>query len=266
MSQPLVSIIMGAYNEEKTLSKCIDSIFAQTYSNWEFIVCNDCSQDHTEEILNEYAIKDSRIRVLNNDKNLRLAESLNRCLEVANGKYIARMDADDISLPKRIEAQIEYLESHSEIDCVGCGMIVFDENGERGIRRYPKIVRKEVLLKMTPFAHPTIMMRKEVYDELNGYTVAKDTMRAEDIDLWIRFFEKGFKGYNIPDVYYKYHESKEDLKKRSLKAAIGTAKVYLKGYKILHFKKYFYLCALRPIVSAMLPNSIMNFYHNKKMC
>ena len=90
MEKPLVSVIMGVYNEEKTICQCIDSILNQTYTNWEFIICNDCSKDRTLGLLKEYAEKDSRIIVLNNDKNLRLAASLNKCLVVAKGKYGCR--------------------------------------------------------------------------------------------------------------------------------------------------------------------------------
>ena len=135
MSTPLVSIIMGAYNCENTIYDCMESILKQTYENWEFIICDDCSSDHTLEILKKYEKNDKRIHILHNEKNMRLAASLNRCLEVAHGKYVARMDADDISMPDRLEKQVEFLESHSEYDVTGCNRMVFDENGDKGIRK-----------------------------------------------------------------------------------------------------------------------------------
>ena len=110
MSTPLVSIIMGAYNCENTIYDCMESILKQTYENWEFIICDDCSSDHTLEILKKYEKNDKRIHILHNEKNMRLAASLNRCLEVAHGKYVARMDADDISMPDRLEKQVEFLQ------------------------------------------------------------------------------------------------------------------------------------------------------------
>ena len=264
MQEPFVSIIMGVYNEENNLEKCIDSILRQTYTNWEFIICNDCSKDGTQDILNEYTRKDKRIRVLNNNENSGLASALNNCLAVAGGEYIARMDADDISLPERLEVQVAYMEAHPEIDCVGCNRILFDETGNRGIFLAIEYPDKRILLKATPFAHPTIMMKKCVYDELGGYTVSKDTTRAEDLDLWIRFYAKGYKGYNLQFPLYKYHVSREDYKKRSFKAAVQTSKVYMRGYEILNFPWYSRIYALKPIISALLPNSFMYKYHKSK--
>lgn len=265
MNNPLVSIIMGVFNEEKTLCRCIDSIINQTYENWEFIICNDCSSDNTLEILNKYAKNDNRIKILNNEKNLKLAASLNKCLAISKGIYIARMDADDESLPERLEKQVLYLETHPDIDCVGCNRIIFDENGDIGIRISVMYPTKNILKNNTPFAHPTVMMRKKVYDKLGGYTVRKDTMRAEDLDLWISFFAQDFKGYNIQNVLYRYRESLEDLNKRSLKAAIETSKVYIRGYKLLGFSTVTYLYALKPIISAMIPKPIMKFYLKMKL-
>lgn len=160
MGQPLVSIIMGAYNCEATIDKCVESILQQTYKNWQFIICDDFSSDNTFDILKKYEGKDSRIIILHNECNKRLAASLNNCLKVAKGKYIARMDADDESLPQRLEHQIEFLETHPEYDVVGCNRIVFDNNGNRGIRKCEEFPVKELLIKDTPFAHPTIVMRK----------------------------------------------------------------------------------------------------------
>ena len=264
MKEPLVSIIMGVYNEEKNVSKCIESILNQSYENWELIICDDCSKDRTKEIIDNYSIIDNRIIVISNEKNLRLAASLNRCLKKARGKYIARMDADDECIPDRILIQVEFLENNKDIDCVGCNRIVFDDDGDIGIRTIDEIPKKETLLLTTPFAHPTIMMRKEVYDYLGGYRTSKETMRAEDLDLWFRFFANGFKGYNIQKCLYRYHESENDIKKRNIKAAIGTTKVFINGYKLLGFPLYKYPFALKPIITSLLPNRFVKKYHKRK--
>lgn len=265
MDNPLVSIIMGVYNEEKTIAKCIDSIINQTYTNWEFIICNDCSNDRTLEIISEYAKKDNRIKVISNKQNKRLAASLNECLKIAKGKYIARMDADDECLPKRLEVEVNFLEKHKTIDLVGCNRIIFDEQGEYGIRKSIEHPTKNILIKGSPFAHPTIMAKKEVYDVLGGYTVDKSTMRAEDIDLWIRFFAKGYKGYNIQKVLYRYREGRNDLYKRSIKAAIETMKVYWKGYKILDIPIYKRIWVLKPFIAAVVPKVIMEKYYRNRL-
>ena len=254
---------MGAYNEEKNIAKCIKSIIAQTYINWEFIICNDCSKDKTKDILESFCLEDKRIIVLNNEKNMRLAASLNRCLEAAKGKYIARMDADDESLPERLEKQVQYLEEHHDIDCVGTARIIFDETGDIGVRIGNEHPKKDDLLFTTPFAHPTIMMKASVYKALGGYTVSRKTMRAEDLDLWFRFYGKGYKGYNIQTPLYRYKEGVEDFSKRSLKAGIETSKVFWDGYKIIGVKWYKRVLAVKPIIAALIPNRLMHTYHKK---
>lgn len=265
MTEPLVSIIMGVYNGQDTLKECINSIVAQTYQNWEFIICNDCSSDETLHILEEFQKKEDRIIILNNSKNLRLAASLNKCLQVAKGKYIARMDADDESLPDRLKKQVLFLEKHPEYDVVGCNRIVFDENGIRGIRINPEYPDKSILFKDTPFAHPTIMMKRSVYNALGGYSISRETMRAEDLELWFRFFEHGFRGYNLQEVLYKYREGKEELKKRTVVAGIQTAKVFWNGYKRLKFPYFKRIWAVKPIVAAVIPDFIMMKYYDRTM-
>lgn len=260
---PLVSVIMGAYHCAGTLGKCIESIMNQTYTNWEFIICDDCSTDETMAVLQEYQKSDSRIIVLHNEKNSGLAASLNRCLEYANGKYVARMDADDESLPRRLEKQVAFLEEHAEYDVVGCARIIFDESGDVGLRKGRAEPQIKDLLTDTPFAHPTILMRKSVYDELNGYCVSRLTMRAEDLELWFRFFENGHKGCNLPDPLYRYHESVSDYKKRGIAAGWNTAKVFVNGYKRLGVPLYKFPLALKPLISALVPNKLNYLYHNK---
>lgn len=265
MSEPLVSIIMGVYNAKDTIEYCIDSILSQTYSNWEFVICDDCSTDETYSILEKYAKQDARIKILRNDKNSRLAASLNRCLSVASGKYIARMDADDASLPERLKKQVEYLEAHPEIDLVGCARIIFDENGEQGIRRGIEYPNRESLLTDSPFAHPTIMMKKSGYDALGGYNVSAQTMRAEDLDLWFRFFAAGYTGYNMDEPLYLYREGVEDMGKRTLKAGIGIAKVFWQGYALLGYPYRKRIWALKPIIASLVPRKLMHHHHLRKL-
>lgn len=117
----------------------------------------------------------------------------------------------------------------------------------------------------TPFAHPTIMMRKKVYDALGGYRVGHKNMRAEDLDLWIRFFEAGYKGYNIQEVLYRYHESRDDLYKRSVKVAIHTMAAFWYGYRVLNVPFYKRIWVLKPLVAALIPKWIMEKYHRIRL-
>ncbi len=265
MSKPKVSVIMGIYNGEKTMRRAIDSIIEQTFTDWELVVCDDCSTDKTLEILSEYAEKDERIKVVRNEKNLRLAATLNHCLKEAKGEYIARMDADDICLPERFEKQVKYLDVHPEMAVVGTGCIIFDENGDKLVRgigcEYPL---KKVVNKSTPFMHVTIMMRKSAYDLLEGYRVCPETMRAEDLDLWYRFRMAKLDGYVIQEPLVKVCEALEDFKRRTVKAAWGMVKINKKYHRLLKipFKYRWYI--YKPLISALLPNRLMAWYHKKK--
>lgn len=264
MSDKLVSIIMGVYNCENCIQRCVDSILAQTYTNWELIICDDCSTDNSLEICRELAKKDERIIVIKNEKNSKLAYSLNHCLKYAKGEYIARMDDDDISYPNRLQTEVDFLDTHPEYDVVGSATEVSDGEKTVSIR----VSRKEIPTKEDLYfgpchMHPTIMVRKAAYDKLNGYTVCKRTNRGQDWDLWFRFYAMGMKGYNLKTPLLQYHESPDDFKKRSLKTAIMYTKTALFGYKLLKYPFYKYVYAFKPIISAIIPKEIMNAYHRK---
>ena len=239
MEQEKVSVIMGIYNCERTLHEAIDSIIAQTYTEWELIMCDDCSTDNTFEIAKEYQKQHpDKIIVIRNNKNMRLAYTLNHCLEYATGRYVARMDGDDISLPERFEKQVLYLQTHPDIQLVGTAMQQFNENdGNIRIIYKPEHTDKWTLHKQIPFHHATIMTYKYVYDALGGYTVAERTNRGQDYDLWFRFFAADFTGDNIQEALYLVREDLNAIKRRTLKGrmlAFQTTKI---GYKMLGYPR-----------------------------
>lgn len=256
---------MGVYNCEDTIEESINSILSQTYNDWELIICDDCSQDSTYHIVEK--IKDQnpqKIVLIRNKENMKLAASLNHCLQYAKGNYIARMDGDDISLPERFEKQVNYLELHPEIDLVGTLMIPFDENGERVVRKKTEKPDKYILRRETPFNHATIMARRKVFDILRGYTVSSRTNRGQDVDLWFRFYKAGFTGINIQEGLYKVRESNNDFKRRSLKAGWNVSKTLLWGFRLLDYPYKYYPYILKPIIASILPNKIMIKYHKLK--
>lgn len=261
MIQPLVSIIMGVYNNQNTIDKCIRSIVNQTFKNWEFIICNDGSTDSTIDILYKWEQKDKRIHILSNERNLKLSATLNRCLAVAKGKYIARMDADDESVSERLAKQVDFLEKNQSYDVVGTCAFVTDGDKITEVRYVHENPLIKNLLFNVPFMHPTIMMKKTVYDNLGGYTVSKRTIRAQDQDLWFRFFAKGYKGYNLQEPLLIYHESKEDLKKKTWKTTVANLETNFYGYRLLKVPIYYYPLALRPLLSYVVPQSMIKNYH-----
>lgn len=264
MSTPKVSIIMATYNGEKTLAKSLDSIIAQTFTDWEFVICDDCSTDCTNKILQEYAGKDTRFKILRNETNSKLAYSLNKCLENCSGEYIARMDDDDESLPQRLETQVKFLQEHSEYVVVGSAALISDGNkilGKRIPKEYP--TQNDVLRGPT-FMHPTIMMRKCAYDKLDGYTVSSRTQRGQDWDLWFKFYAAGMKGYNIQDPLYIYRENSAAYKKRTLRTALMYSSTAFHGFQAIKAPFYKYILILKPIIAALTPRAALNWIHIKK--
>ena len=259
---PKVSVIMATYNCEQTLKQSIDSIIQQTFKDWEFIICDDCSTDGTVSILYEYANRfPSQFKILENKANSKLSYSLNKCLKVSNGEYIARMDGDDISLNNRLEKQVSFLDCNQSYSVVGTAMIPFDEHGDKPIRYAKEIPEPNDMIDRPPFFHATIMMRKSAYDIVGGYTVSKRTIRAQDYDMWFRFFELGLKGYNLQEGLYRVLEDDAAMKRRSIKTRAYEVQTKLLGYKKLHYPWYVYPRALKPIIAALIPSGLMQKYH-----
>lgn len=251
----LISVIMSVYNCADTLRDAIDSILAQTYTNWEFVICNDCSTDNTFAICQSYAKKyPDKFVLVQNDVNRKLAYSLNHCLEHASGKFVARMDGDDRSHPDRFEKQVKYLIEHPEIDLVGCAAQRFNENGLNDIYYMDEHPDRYSLYRKVPFGHAMIMTYKRVYDALDGYVVAKRTERGQDYDLWFRFFHKGFQGANLQEALYDVREDDNAIRRRTFKVRWRTYQTTRMGYKLLNYPiRWRILAFLSVVAKSMTP-------------
>lgn len=264
-NQPKVSIIMGIYNCESTLGESIESILNQTYTNWELIMCDDCSKDNTFNVAKEYANKyPDKIKLIRNEKNLTLGPTLNRCIDLVEGKYIARQDGDDLSINNRLCKQIEFLENNTQFDLVSSAMSIFDENGEYGIRKLKSEPIGKDLMKGSVFAHATVVMKSEVMKNLNGYSDEIVKKQVEDYDLWFRFFEKGYRGYCLDEVLYMVREDRDAYKRKSIKRRINEIRVMIQGCKRLKLPLINYIMIAKPIVAAITPQKLLMKYHRKK--
>lgn len=263
--QKKVSIIMGIYNCADTLEEAIESILKQTYQDWELIMCDDGSQDNTYKIAETFSEKYENIIVFQNEKNMGLNYTLNRCLEKANGEYIARMDGDDLSLPTRLEKEVIFLDQHKEYAIVSTNMIYFDENGEWGKSNMLEFPQKEDLVKATPFCHAPCMVRKEAYEKVNGYSVDKKLLRMEDYHLWIKMYSEGYKGYNIEEPLYRMQDDSAAIKRRTFKSRINEAYVKYLAIKMLNLSKKNIIFIFRPIILGLCPNFVYEKLHKKKL-
>lgn len=204
MNSPLVSVLMPAYNAEKYIGEAIESILNQSYKNLELIIIDDCSIDNTWNVIQEYSKKDKRIQLVKNRNNLKLSKTLNKGINLARGIFIARMDADDVSLPKRLELQVNYLLKNTEVGIVGGVMEITDINGcITGKREYPKndkLIRRNMFF-YSPFSHPLIMIRASVLKLSGLYDPSYNP--AEDYELYFRI---GLytKFANLPSTLLRY--------------------------------------------------------------
>lgn len=254
-----VSIIMSVYNDEKYLKDAILSILQQSFRDFEFIICNDCSEDKCDEIIKEFMEKDDRIIYFKNDNNLGLAKSLNKCLEKATGKYVARMDSDDYSLEDRLEKQVAFLDENSWCAVLGGQMVYMDSKNQINCSEkssYPINISKSDVIKQVNIAHPTAMIRKEVIDKVGGYTVGNLTHRAEDYDLWCKITEKGYQLHNLSDVVLKYRQDATTIKKRKYRYRIEEFRIKNYWRKRMGYSFYYIAFAIKPLLVGMLPKYV----------
>lgn len=190
MKTPLVSVIMSVYNTEQYLAFAIESILAQSYSDFEFIIISDGSTDKSYNVIKKFAAKDKRISIINRAANKGLIASLNEGLDAARGNFIARQDADDISLPERLHLQVEYLQNHPEIGLLGTNIAVINEKGDKVSRKIANVnfLTTPDDLKLAEvfsnqFAHGSIMVRASLVKKLRYDNAFK---HAEDFELWSR--------------------------------------------------------------------------------
>jgi glycosyltransferase involved in cell wall biosynthesis len=208
----LISVVMPVFNAEKFLAYAIESILNQTYPDFEFIIIDDGSTDDSLEIINKYEKQDDRIKVIINNGNIGLAKSLNKGIELAKGKYIARMDADDISLPERFEKQISFLENNPSIGVLGTSFKLID--GKNIVQRKIDVFSDSHLIRWGMFfkcqmAHPSVMMRNSIFKDL-GIRYEESLSSASDYDLWFQILSH-YDMANLSTSYFLYRIHKNRI-------------------------------------------------------
>lgn len=251
-NSPLISVIMPVYNAGRYLKQAIRSILNQSYSNFEFIIINDASTDNSLRIINSF--KDRRINIINLHKNVGVAKALNIGLNISQGKYIARMDADDVSLPERLNILRNYLDTHPKTGIVGSWAVEIDQTGKTvsAVNTLTSDAQiKRQMIYHNPLIHPTVMFRSGLtytygnYDEkLNG---------AEDWDLWLRW-GRYTQISNLPQVLLKYRRYHESVSAKRIKyIEIANIKLIIKAITKYKYSKKYIWYAVKTIVSFLIP-------------
>lgn len=225
--QNFVSVIIPAYNSAEVVGEAIESILGQTYSNFELIIIDDCSTDDTWAVVSEYKQRDGRIRAYKNDINLGIGGNRARGIELAKGRYICWQDADDISLPDRVELQARCLDDNPEVGVVGGFLEFFGKDTRPSVRKYaPKDVDlRRAIFRYNPIAQPASMFRKECYDKVGSYDPSYRF--SEDLEM---FFRVGavYEFANVQRVVLKYRQDQKSLTHANLrKMEWATIKIRL---------------------------------------
>lgn len=256
---PKVSIVMAEYNTKpQYFHECMKSILGQGFADYELIIVDDRGRNDLNELLNAYS--DDRIIVLHNAKNLGFAESLNRGLAISRGKYILRMDTDDIMLPNRIEKQVSFMDNHPEYALVGGRALVFDGDKEYGVRGKSGRIKKNDFAFGNNFLHPTLIIRKDALARIGYYP---NYQRVEDVAMEMALYVAGYVGYNMPDILIKYREQADSYKKRKFRYRIESFKMRKRYYKLLEFPLYLRIRAFSPLIHGLVPSYLMRVYHEK---
>ena len=259
---PKISVIMPVYNTEKYVWEAIESILIQSFKDFEFIIVDDCSIDKSYEICKEYADRDDRIKLFRNEKNLWVVKTRNRLFENISQetKYIAILDADDVSIIYRLEKEFQFLESNLDYSVVGSNLIIIDEEWEViWTRIYPKNNTEvwKIISRKSPLAQPSVMIRKSSLAKVGTYN--EEFERCQDYELWFRFYDEWFKLWNIQDALLRYRVFSEQGKSKYLKLSIrNTIKIQ---EKYIYTKKYFNVFNIIHLylekLLLILPNSLI---------
>ncbi len=265
---PKISVLMGVYNCRDTIKESIDSIINQTFTDWELVICDDGSTDDTVSLVEEYKeVLGDKLVIIKHQKNMGLNCTLNDCLNVAKGEFVARMDGDDISLPNRFERELLEFQKEPDISVVSCPMIYFDEeNGDYYCGRVHNVYpNKKNLVYGTVHSHAPCMVKTDVMRAVGGYTVDKKLLRVEDWNLWLKVYAAGYKGKNIPDLLYKMRDDKNAKKRRKFQNRLNEAYMTYLVVKTFNFPFYMYFYMLRPIIVGLLPGFLYRFLHRRAM-
>lgn len=255
-SEAKISVLMGIYNCQDTLEEAVQSIQNQTYTNWELILCDDGSNDRTLDVARKLAEKDSRIIVIQNEKNIGLNKTLNRCWRISSGEYIARMDGDDICMPFRFETQVSFLKENPAYAIVSSTMIYFDESGDWGRGKAIPAPTPFDVVTGSPICHAPVMMRRECMEAVNGYSEDTRKLRVEDVDLWIKLYAAGYRCFNLEEPLYKMRNDKNAFSRRKYRYRVNSTLTRLEGCRKLHLGFSAYIKSFLPMIIGLIPGKV----------
>lgn len=264
---PEVSVIMGVYekgSQTTDIFQSVHSILKQTHFDLEFLICDDGSSSEVINLLNTLANEDKRIMLLRAGDKLTLPQKLNYCLHHAQGQFIARQDADDISKKDRIEKQLQFLKDNKSLSFVGCNANIITNGRNAGKRVFPEFPCKEDFLFRLPFLHPTLVFKVECLEYINGYSESKFAVLCEDYDLLMRLYQNNYLGANLQEYLFYYRVEPESYKKRRYRHRINETitrynrfrdnKMLLKGLPFI----------IKPLILGLIPARFVEYLKKRR--
>ncbi len=240
---PFVTVFTPNYNKSKYLQETVESVLQQTYTNFEYIIVDDCSTDESWDIISSYAFKDERIRAYRNDENLKIVKTRNKGFQFSSkeAKYYAILDSDDVSVPERLEKQVAFLEENPQYGLIGSDTIVIDEESkEIGYRKYASsdLEIRKVITRLNPIAQSSVLIRKQAIQEVGYYDEQWNV--CQDYDYWLRIgIDWKLKNFDNPLI--KYRLSGTQVKITNLKETIqNTYLIQKKAVKEYNYDDSFY--------------------------
>lgn len=261
-SDDLISVVMGVYYHRDTidlLERSVQSILQQTYGNFEFLIADDGSTAEAMKYLENCASQDKRIRLVRGIDKTDLATKLNVCLRISEGKYVARMDDDDYSYPKRFSMQLQYLRTHPEISFVGCNVEIrcLPTLKYAGMREFPENPTIQDFYMTQPFIHPSLMFRRKAVQAVSGYSEGRHQQLCEDYDLLLRMYTKGFYGANLQHALLAYSIHKTAKGNRKMKHRWNEVCTRWCRFRDLNLLPWALPYVIKPIVVGCIPEIIL---------
>lgn len=262
---PLISVVLRTYNQPKRiLSDCIESVFSQTYSNWELIIADDSNSQESIDLINEYVNKDKRVILNKKSERRGYVGSMNDALKVSKGEFIAILDSDDAAVPERFQLQLDYFERHPQCDILGGAMNIIDKDSNVTSTRYYPEGGFELLAWMAlrdPVGHPTVMFKRKILDA--GFLYDMDFNKGcEDTAFWFRLRNNGYKIRNIQTPLVSYRIMVDMATKRGRDNNLN----YLARKKNFSWKYFIFdIVSLAAIKTRMaLPKSVISWLYRKE--
>lgn len=252
----MISVIMGTKCSEyrlNSLKRSVDSILNQTYKDFEFIICDNGSCDKALIWLDSKAKEDARVRLHRPLGIDTLQKKLNECIKISNGNFIARMDDDDVSNLNRFELQLQFLMNNREVNFVGSNILEVSVDGISVPRKLPKFPTINDFKFTQPYIHPTLIFRKEVFEDVGLYSESNWKESCEDYDLLLRIYEFGMIGANIQETLLEYSIYNSQEKKKRYKYRINEFLVRVKHFYKLKKLHLWFLYALKPLIVGIIP-------------